>query len=110
MRIARVECRMRDAVDEAREAWAPDCRPCADRQHGLGGRSTVTMKLSEPRRPIYDRVAQPVDAAGFAHQAIVGHMAIVAHPLQHLDRAVDGRTFFVAVMRKEIDPLELAAV
>ena len=105
--VALVELRMRDAVDEAGEL--------GHRIVGLvriGGMALASLDHDgEAQRAApadLDRVAQPVDAAWLAHQAVVRHMAVVAHPLQHLDRAVDGRTFLVAGDEEGDGTLELA--
>ena len=55
-----------------------------------------------------DRVAERVDAARLADDAMVGDVAVVRHPLQHLHRAVDGGAFLVAGDEEGDRALELA--
>ena len=54
-----------------------------------------------------DGVTQSIDAGRFAHQAMIGQMAVLFHPLQNFDCAVDGRALFVIGDEKRNRTVEL---
>ena len=56
----------------------------------------MSVPLSEPRRPGLDGVAERLDVARLAEDAMVKGLAAFRRPLQQLDRAVDRDALFVA--------------
>ena len=95
MVIAIVNGRCRNAIDKAGELgdWiirllriGDMALRAFDRHFKAEGTATANL----------DCVAQRFNATWLTNQAMVGHMAIGLHPLQHLDGAVDGRAFFIA--------------
>ena len=72
---------------------------------------TMSVPLSEPRRPILIVSPSVVDIARLAENAVVESLAALGRPLQQLDRAVDGDAFLVAGdQERDRALLRLAAV
>jgi hypothetical protein len=50
----------------------------------------MSVPLSEPRRPIFDRVAEQLKARWFAVDAMIEPLAFLVSPAQEFSGAIDG--------------------